>query len=133
MLYNDNGEWKLCTKKITYIENDEEFEKFIESEGEEWWDSYKLLWGIDIITIEEVNYTQEQLDRLVEIQNVPEGFSDICSDYIIDGTFPEDTQHPLKDLQLSKTITRLSDENFTLMIALAETYEELQTKRGGTV
>lgn len=131
MLYKENGEWKLSEKKITYTENDEEFEKFIGSEGEEWWNNYKSMWGINIISIEEVKYTQEQLDRLNEIKDVPEGFSDICSNYVLNGTFPEDIQHPLRDLQLSKEISRLNDENYTLMIALAEAYEELQTLKGG--
>ena len=132
MLYKDNGEWKLCSKKITYIENGDEFEKFIGSEGEEWWSKYKSLWGIDIVSIEEVTYNQEQLDRLDEIKDIPEGFSDICTDYVINGTFPDGTQHPLRDLQLSKEISRLKDENLTLMIALAEAYEELQTSEGGS-
>ena len=75
MLYKDNGEWKLSEKKITYIENGEEFEKFIGSEGEEWWNNYKTLWGIDIVSIEEVTYNQEQLDRLDEMKDIPEGIS----------------------------------------------------------
>lgn len=131
MLYKENGEWKLCEKKITYIENGEEFEKFIGSEGEEWWNNYKSMWGINIISIEEVKYTQEQLDRLNEIKDVPEGFSDICSNYVLNGTFPEGIKHPLRDLQLSKEVSRLNDENYTLMVALAEAYEELQTLKGG--
>lgn len=130
MLYKENGEWKLCEKKITYIENGEEFEKFIGSEGEEWWNNYKSMWGINIISIEEVKYTQEQLDRLNEIKDVPEGFSDICSNYVLNGTFPEGIKHPLRDLQLSKEVSRLNDENYTLMVALAEAYEELQTLKG---
>ena len=130
MLYKENGEWKLCEKKITYIENGGEFEKFIGSEGEEWWNNYKTLWGIDIISIEEVNYSQDQLERLNEIKDVPEGFSELCSNYVLNETFPEDINHPLRDLQLSKTLSRLNDENFTLMMALAETYEELQILKG---
>lgn len=131
MLYKENGEWKLSVKKITYIENDEEFEKFIGSEGEEWWNNYKSLWGINIISMEEIKYTQEQLDRLNEIKDVPEGFSELCSNYVLNETFPENINHPLRDLQLSKTIGKLNDENFTLMVALAETYEELQILKGG--
>lgn len=131
MLYKDNGEWKLSEKKITYIENNGEVENFICSEGEEWWNSYVKLWGVTVKSIEDLEYTEEQVNRLSEIKDIPEGYSDICIEYVLNGAFPTYDNHPLKSIQLSKTIDKLNNENFTLMIALAETYEELQILKGG--
>lgn len=133
MLYKENGEWKLSTKKIIYEENNEEVENFIKSEGENWWEEYSNKWGITIKDVVDLIYSEEQLIRLSEIRDIPdipEGFSNICSDYVINGNFPLEVNHPLRDLQLSKTIERLNNENFTLMVALAETYEELQVLKG---
>lgn len=125
MLYKENGEWKLCTKKIVYEENGVEVENFVGSEGEDWWTEYSKKWGITIKSFIDLEYSDEQLKRLSDIKDIPEGFSDICSEYVIKGDFPQTTDHPLRYLQLRKTIEKLNKENMELMIASAEIYEQM--------
>ncbi len=105
MILYKNRKWHMCSEKVRYVQNGEEITQFVGSEGHDWWlDFEQKHEHTEIIEFVDVVATQEQLDRLEEVNqlNIPDGFSSILSDYVGDGVFPEGVNHPLMTLQLKK-------------------------------
>ena len=105
MVFYKNGRWHLCNEKVKYMQNDKEIEQYVGSEGHDWWIDFADKWEhTEIIQFIPVEPTEEQLKRLEEINqlNIPDGFSDMVSNYVKDKTFPESFNHPLRKLQVYK-------------------------------
>lgn len=105
MVFYKNGRWHLCNKKVKYMQNDKEITQYVGSEDKQWWLDFEEKWEhTEIIEFIPVEPTQEQVDRLEEINqlNIPDGFGSMLSDYVENGTFPEGFNHPLRNLQVYK-------------------------------
>lgn len=101
VFYRDN-QWNISEFEITYIDGTEQTTKRIGAEGEEWWRELESLWeDIEVLEIKEVEVTQEQRDRLDNINatHVPDGFGSIVGDYVRSGIFPDELTHRLKDIE----------------------------------
>ena len=104
MIYYKNG-WHLCNEKVKYKQHDEEIIQYVMSEGHDWWVDFEEKWEhTEIIEFIPVEPTQEQLDRLEEINqlNIPDGFGYECSQYVEFGIFPEGFNHVLRPIQIMK-------------------------------
>lgn len=104
MIYYKNG-WHLCNEKVKYKQHDEEIIQYVMSEGHDWWVDFEEKWEhTEIIEFIPVEPTQEQLDRLEEINqlNIPDGFGYECSQYVEFGIFPEGFNHVLRPIQILK-------------------------------
>ena len=105
MVFYKNGRWHLCNEKVKYMQNGKEIEQYVGSEGHDWWIDFADKWEhTEIIQFIPVEPTQEQLDRLEEINelNIPDGFGSMLSNYVENGTFPEGVSNPLRNLQAYK-------------------------------
>ena len=105
MIFYRNRKWHICTEKVCYIQNGEEITQFIGSEGHDWWlDFEQKHEHTEIIEFVDVEATQEQLNRLDDVNqlNVGDGFGAILGDYVDNGVFPEGVNYPLVLLQLKK-------------------------------
>lgn len=102
MLYKDNVGLKLSDTKVKYIRDGEESEQFVSSEGKQWWLDFAEKWDhTKIIEFVDVEYTDEQLSRFEEIESL-DANEEILNNYVIEGVFPIETDHPLRNLQLQK-------------------------------
>lgn len=104
LIYYKNG-WRLCSEKVKYIQHGEEITQYVGSEGHDWWVDFEEKWEhTEIIEFIPVEPTQEQLDRLEEINqlNIPDGFGYECSQYVEFGIFPEGFNHILRPIQILK-------------------------------
>lgn len=54
------------------------------------------------LVYEEITLTDEQLARYAECRNLPSHAIRDCNKYVLDGTFPQEIDHELRKLQLSK-------------------------------
>ena len=116
MVFYKNGRWHLCNEKVKYMQNDKEITQYVGSEDKQWWLDFEEKWEhTEIIEFIPVEPTQEQVDRLEEINqlNIPDGFGSMLSDYVGNGVFPEGYTHPLGNLKLQK-------ENKELGIQMSE-------------
>lgn len=105
MVFYKNRRWHLCNEKVKYTQNGKEIEQYVGSEGHDWWEDFEQKHEhTEIIEFIPVEPTEEQLIRLEEINelNIPDGFSDMVSNYVKDKIFPESFNHPLRKLQVYK-------------------------------
>lgn len=105
MVYFKNNQWHICKEKVKYIQHGKEVEQYVGSEGRDWWVDFEQKWEhTDIIEFIPVKPTEEQLSRLEEINslNIPEGFSELVANYVVNAVFPDGVNHPLRDLQIKK-------------------------------
>ena len=116
LIFYKNGKWHICTEKVHYTQHGEEITQYVGSEGHDWWVDFEEKWEhTEIIEFIPVETTQEQVDRLEEINqlNIPEGLGSMQSDYVEKELFPEGYTHPLGNLKLQK-------ENKELGIQMSE-------------
>ena len=114
MLYYKDNEFHNQLYKAKIIVNDCELISFIHDK--EWYEEIKRkVQNIDKgeIEYEDIVLTEEQQDRLVEINNY--GKLDGCCisyviDYVLEGTFPEIDDHPLRLFQLEKENRELKQQ-----------------------
>lgn len=113
MLYKDKEGLKLSTSKVRYTQNGEETEQDVGVEGESWWTAFAEKWdNIQITGFADVSYTPEQLARFEKVKEI-EASEEILSDYVMNGTFPEGLEHPLRNLQIEKD---LADMFYEIML-----------------
>ena len=116
MVFYKNGRWHLCNEKVKYMQNDKEITQYVGSEDKQWWLDFEEKWEhTEIIEFIPVEPTQEQVDRLEEINqlNIPDGFGSTINSYVEKELFPEGYTHPLGNLKLQK-------ENKELGIQMSE-------------
>jgi len=90
---------------VHYTQHGEEITQYVGSEGHDWWVDFEQKWEhTEIIEFIPVEATQEQLDRLEEVNqlSIKEGFGYECSRYVEYGIFPEGFNHVLRPIQILK-------------------------------
>ncbi|MGK4040967.1 hypothetical protein AB0Y20_01600 [Heyndrickxia oleronia] len=127
MLYRNGNQWDLCPYKVRYTQYGEVLEQY--THDKQWWIDFAVQWKhTTILEFIDMKYTNEQKARLEEIKYIPEGYGDICSDYVIDGSFPTDwVDHPLQLIQLRKENEKLKEDVSTLQNNLDQAVMELTT------
>lgn len=69
MLYRKDGEWHLAPLKVKYKQHGETLEQYTNSK--KWWEDFAKKWDhTKIIEFKDVTYSEEQLGRLNEIQEI---------------------------------------------------------------
>lgn len=133
-----NGSWRLATKKVTYTNGDNE--EVMYTADTSWIEQTAALHDhINISSIEDVTFTKEQQARFQEIQNMPEDFGLMYSDYVDTGKVELGgnlrANHPFNIiyLRVSKKATEmaLTDAEITIMEykdALAKAEQALTDK-----
>lgn len=125
-MVNWKNYWELCPYKVKFIQHGEPLEQY--TDDKEWWEEFALLWDhTEIISFEDVIYTEEQMKRFEEIMNIPSGFPSTVSNYVKDGTFPEGMEHPLRNLQLAKDTYALKQKVKTNHEAYQEAFDNPET------
>jgi hypothetical protein len=105
MIFYKNRKWNMCSEKVRYVQHGEEITQYVGSEGHDWWIDFEQKHShTEIIEFVDVEATQEQLNRLNEVNqlNIGDGFSEMLGNYVKDGIFPNSVNHPLKTLQTTK-------------------------------
>ena len=88
MIYRQNGEWKLCPKKVKYQRDGENFEEYTNKPI--WYTNFAKMWSdFEVIEIVDAEYTQEEIDRLDKIKHMSEGHKEAVVQYVETGEFPE--------------------------------------------
>ena len=114
--------------KVVYKQHGEELEAYTNDKG--WWESFSRKWShTEIVRFEETSFTEDQRQRLKEVEHLDEAYSHFAEEYALNGRFPDELneeegymkEHPLKQLQLEKQhqimgqqSTELEIENFML-------------------
>jgi hypothetical protein len=113
MLARKGSRWELYPHKVKYTQHNEEHEQWA-LPNKEWWTAFADKWEhTEIIGFTEVELSEEQLKRFEEVSNMPEDFSDIYVEYILNGTFPNEfpNTHPFMVIKANKNNERLEKEN----------------------
>ena len=88
MIYRNNGQWKLCPKKVIINQNGEEKEEYTNKPG--WYINFAKKWGgFEVLEITDANYTQEEINRLEKVKHMSEGHAEAVRKYVKTGEFPE--------------------------------------------
>ena len=123
----DNGEWALYPYIVRYTRKEEKVEQL--TDDVEWFNKFADKWeDFTIDEVVELEYTQEQLDRLAEVQNIPVKHFDEISDYVINGIIRVDS-----DVFAKKNIARLRNENAMLEGTVMELANILAMATGGAL
>ncbi len=112
MLYRDQEGLKMSQKIITYIKDGEELQQDIGVEGETWWQEFAEKWNVEIIEINNKEYSTEQLARFEEIKDMKINET-VLQAYVEDGV----TGEGLEVVALKKE----NEELKQLLADLAET------------
>lgn len=94
--------------KVVYKQHGEELETY--TNDKQWWEAFARKWShTEIIRFEDASFTEEQHQRLKEVEHIDEAFSHFAEEYALNGLFPDQlpedervVNHPLKELQLQK-------------------------------
>lgn len=123
----DNGEWALYPCIIRYTHKGEQVEKLTDDVS--WFEKFAEKWeDFEINEVVELEYTQEQLDRLAEVQGIETKHFDEIYDYIMDGNIRVDS-----DVFAKKNIARLRNENAMLEGTVMELANILVMVKGGAL
>lgn len=88
MIYRNNGEWKLCPKKVKFKSNGKEIEEYTNKPI--WYENFEKKWGgIEVLEIVDAEFTQEQIERFEKVKNMSEGHGEAVTKYIETGEFPD--------------------------------------------
>ena len=123
----DNGEWALYPHIVRYTHKEEKVEQL--TDDVEWFNKFADKWeDFTIDEVVELEYTQEQLDRLAEVQGIETKHFDEIYDYIMDGNIRVDS-----DVFAKKNIARLRNENAMLEGTVMELANILAMATGGAL
>lgn len=130
MLYYENNEWKISKHKVIYTDNGEQLENYVGIGDKQWWDDLaKQHKDINIVEFVEITTTDEQLERLDVINqlNISDGHGAVVSDYVLEGKFPDEASHVLKDLEtnLLKLENKQLKQQVVSQTKVADFQEEL--------
>lgn len=126
MVYFKNNQWHICKEKVKYTQHGEEFEQYVGAEGHDWWVDFEQKWEhTDIIEFIPVKHTAEQLQRLEEINslNIPDGYGELVQNYVVSEIFPNDMNHPLRNLQIAKQ--QLEQDNYLIDLDFRQSLNEM--------
>lgn len=123
----DNGEWALCPYIIRYTHKSEQVEQLTDDVS--WFEKFAEKWeDFKINEVVELEYTNEQLNRLSEVQGLSAKHFDEISDYVIDGTIKIDSE-----IFADKNMLKLKNENEILEGTVMELVNILAMVAGGTL
>ena len=123
----DNGEWALYPYIIRYTHKGGQVEQMTDDVS--WFEEFADKWeDFKIDEVIELEYTNEQLDRLAEVQEMPVKYFDEIRDYVIDGTIKIDSE-----IFADKNILKLKNENAILEGTVMELVNMLAMVTGGTL
>lgn len=141
MVFYKENEWYMCNEKARYIQDGIELENYIGVEGKQWWVDFETKWDdVEIIEFIEIVSTEIQIKRLesVNTQDIADGYSSIISDYVINGIFPNGTNHVLRQLQLEEInqqqgtdISQQEIDGILLGVQVSDMEVELLKLKGG--
>lgn len=85
-VFKAQGRWQRTEKAVAYVRNNETIKQVMGDEDEAWWEEFADMWpGVEIIGFENIEYTEEQLERLGEIQDC-EDWTDLeANSYVLTG------------------------------------------------
>ena len=137
LIHYKGGKWNLSPWLIKYVQHGEDLEQY--AADKEWWLDFEKEWDHTTINeIIEVEYSDAQVRRFKEIENMPEDFGHAYSKYVEKGTFDSELpkSHPFRVLEVMKTSNDLDTRTATALFALTEVYEkelEASTKLTATM
>lgn len=116
LIYYKHNQWQLNTHKVIYREVEEvTLNIFIHDIS--WWEEFTRTWDyIEVDLIEELQFTDEQLQRYEHVKYLPEDFGHIYSHYVETGEVLESSKkipstHPFHLIVLkNKEIIELNDK-----------------------
>lgn len=116
MIYYKNG-WHIANEDIRYTNTEdgvvEEIIQPVGQEGHDWWLAFEERWDhMDIVEFTpREEPTAAQLERLAEVNEVlkKEGYHGYVEDYVFNGVFPEEIDHPLTAIQNKHTRLELEE------------------------
>lgn len=115
----DNSEWALYPYIIRYTHKGEQVEQL--TDDVEWFNKFADKWeDFTIDEVVELEYTQEQLDRLAEVQGIEAKHFNEIYDYVLNGNISVDSEVFAK-----KKIQELTQSLTNAELALVEVYELL--------
>lgn len=109
--------------KVIYKQHGEYQEAY--TNDKEWWLAFSRQWRhTEIIRFEYAEFSDEQHQRLKEVENLDEAYSHFAEEYALNGRFPDELteeegyakEHPLKQLQLDKRDQLIGQKNTELEI-----------------
>ena len=108
MIHHNRGRWHFHSHIATFTRRGEQVQKYI-SDPERWQEMVEKHEHLSDLTVEEIQYTEEQQDRLEEVNEirVPAGHQSAVKEYVENGIFPERKTHPLSPLQNEKRVNAL--------------------------
>jgi hypothetical protein len=115
----DNSEWALYPYIIRYTHKGEQVEQL--TDDVEWFNKFADKWeDFTIDEVVELEYTQEQLDRLAEVQGIEAKHFNEIYDYVLNGSISVDSEvfAKKKTQELAQSLTNAE-------LALVEVYELL--------
>ena len=115
----DNGEWALYPYIVRYTHKEEKVEQL--TDDVEWFNKFADKWeDFTIDEVVELEYTQEQLDRLAEVQGIEAKHFNEIYDYVLNGNISVDSEvfAKKKTQELAQSLTNAE-------LALVEIYELL--------
>jgi hypothetical protein len=122
MLIRKGNRFELYPHKVKGIRFGEEFEQWA-TPSKEWWTNIASNHDHTKVTeFTEVTLVEEQLARFEEIRNMPEDFTSVYIDYVLDGAFPDEEfpkTHPFMMIKAQKENEQLQGENANLIFANA--------------
>lgn len=101
MIYHDGRSWKPCLYIARFKSRGEWAEKPV-ADKEYWEDMVYQHDHLSDLSFEPLEFTEEQDERLQEVQHIGQSFGTICTKYVEDGEFPEGYDHPLGILKIKK-------------------------------
>lgn len=109
MLIADGAYLKLYPWRVRHKQYGDTIEQWALPD-KQWWVDFAVKWDhTEIIEFIEIKLTEEQLERVAEIEAIPldEGYRSMAIEYILHGVFPEGMTHPLRGLQIEKEQQKL--------------------------
>lgn len=109
MLEVKKGLLTFTKYKVIYTQHGKELEAY--TSDKKWWENFASKWDhTEIVEFEDTSFTDEQKERLKEVEHLGEEYSHYAEEYVLNGKFPNETeneeerveQHPLRMLQLKK-------------------------------
>jgi hypothetical protein len=104
MLIRKGSRFQLYPHKVKGIRFGEEFEQWATPSKEWWIDTASNHDHMEVTEFIEIEVTEEMQQRYEEIKNMPEDFTSVYIDYVLDGTFPKEfpKTHPFMMIKAQK-------------------------------
>ena len=122
--WTEEGEkWVACTHIVYFRDGGKEDSQY--TTDVDYWLRFAEKWAdtFEVLTIEEVIWSDEQIERLKEIEDMPEGWSERYLEYVRNGTLHIDDMpdtHPFVMFALKADLENREKETLVSLVALAE-------------